>query len=267
MSDLIRIAPAGRQVAIEYGFVGSTAAGAPWLVILHEGLGSLAMWKGFPARLCDACGVRGLVYSRPGYGRSTPRADAEHWAPDFMHREATEVLPALLTALRAPQRYGLFGHSDGASIALIHAAKFPERVAAAVVLAPHIVVEDLSITSIEAARKAYLETSLRDKLARYHDDVDSAFWGWNDIWLDPAFRGWSIRDLLPSIRCPVLAIQGCDDQYGTFAQVDGIAAALPRSRCQRLKLEHCGHSPHKDQPDATVSATQTFLASHLPGIA
>lgn len=259
MSATVRIEALGRGFDIEYELIGAAASTAPWLVILHEGLGSLSMWRDFPARLCAACKVRGLVYSRPGYGRSTPRAADEHWAPDFMHREATAVLPALLDALGAPPRYALFGHSDGGSIALIHTAQFPQWVTHVVVEAPHIMVEDVSIDSIAAARRAYLETDLRQRLARYHADVDSAFWGWNDIWLAPAFRDWSIRPLLARIQCPVFAIQGRDDQYGTMAQIDGIAAALPQGQVELLKLDDCAHSPHHDQPEAVFAATARFL--------
>jgi pimeloyl-ACP methyl ester carboxylesterase len=258
-TSLASLRAGGRALQIEYAFVGSSAADAPWLVILHEGLGSIAMWRDFPEKLCSACGVRGLVYSRVGYGHSTPRAANDHWAPDFMHREARDVLPALLDALGAPERYSILGHSDGASIGLIHAASFPERVRKLAVLAPHIRVEDVSVKSIRAARAAYLEGDLRARLARYHADVDSAFWGWNDIWLAPEFRAWSLRDLLPAIRCPVLAIQGLQDQYGTMAQIDGIAAALPAGQCALLKLDHCGHVVHKDQPDAVIGAVQAFL--------
>lgn len=264
MSERVTIQALGRPLQIEYAFVGRADADVPWLVILHEGLGSHAMWRNFPQQLCQACGARGLVYSRPGYGRSTPRPADEHWAPDFMHRQAREVLPALLDALGAPSRYHLFGHSDGASIALIHAASFPDRVASTTVLAPHILVEPVSIASIEVARTAYQDGELRQKLARYHDDADSAFWGWNDIWLAPAFRDWTLHDLLPAIRCPVLAVQGNDDQYGTMAQVDGIADALAPGQCRLLKLDHCGHSPHRDQPDAVIHATRQFL--HHAGV-
>lgn len=260
MSELIRIEVAGRPLDIEHAFVGRTEPGAPWLVFLHEGLGSLSMWRDFPERLCAACGVRGLVYSRPGYGRSTARKAGEHWTPDFMHRQAREVLPALLAALGAPARYALFGHSDGASIALIHAASHPERVSRAIVEAPHIVVETLSVTSIAATRQAYLQTDLRSRLARHHADVESAFWGWNDIWLDPAFGRWSIEALLPEIRCPLLAIQGEDDEYGSMAQIDGIADALPAGQCRLLELEHCAHSPHRDRPQAVIDAAVAFLA-------
>jgi len=260
MSQTVLIEALGRQLDIEYAFVGRTDADAPWLVILHEGLGSLAMWRDFPQALCSACGVRGLVYSRPGYGYSSPRPAEEHWAPEFMHRQAREVLPALLSALGAPAHYSLLGHSDGGSIALIHAATYPRTGAAAIVMAPHIRVEPLSIESIEAARHAYLTTDLRARLARYHANVDSAFWGWNDMWLAPAFRDWSIEALLPSIRCPVLAIQGRQDQYGTMAQIDGISSALPEAQCDRLCLQGCGHSPHRDQPEAVISATADFLS-------
>jgi pimeloyl-ACP methyl ester carboxylesterase len=251
---------AGRELRIEYGWVGSEAPGAPLIVFLHEGLGSLAMWKDFPARLCEAVGTRGLVYSRPGYGRSTPRPDGERWGLDFMHVQAQQVLPALLDALGVQHAYWLLGHSDGGSIALIHAASQPRRVAGAVVMAPHILVEEFGLVSIREARRAYVEGPLRAGLGKYHDDVDSAFWGWNDIWLDAEFPRWTIQSLLPSITCPVLAIQGHGDPYGTMAQIDGIAQAAPQT--QLLKLADCGHSPHRDQPEAVIAATRVFLRQH-----
>lgn len=258
-TSLVSLRAGARALRIEYAFVGSAAADAPWLVILHEGLGSVAMWRDFPEKLCTACGVRGLVYSRVGYGQSTPRAASDHWAPDFMHREARDVLPPLLDALGAPPRYSVLGHSDGASIGLIHAASFPDRVHKLAVLAPHIMVEDVSVKSIRAARAAYVEGDLRARLARYHADVDSAFFGWNDIWLAPGFRDWSLRDLLPAIRCPVLAVMGLQDQYGTMAQIDGIAHALPAGQCRLLKLDRCGHSAHRDQPETVIAAIRDFL--------
>jgi pimeloyl-ACP methyl ester carboxylesterase len=245
---------AARPVRIEYQWVGK--GDGPVLVFLHEGLGSVAMWRDFPQRLCEAAGLRGLVYSRPGYGKSTPRPANEPWQPDFMHRQAREVLPALLEALGV-QRPFLFGHSDGGSIALLYAASLPDALRGAIVMAPHILVEEVSVTSIAQAREAYRTTDLRSRLARYHDDVDSAFGGWNDIWLSPAFRDWSIEDELPSIRCPLLAIQGVDDEYGTLEQVRGIARRVPQA--QLLELPGCGHSPHKDQPDAVIAAATAFL--------
>ena len=258
--EFVEIDWSGRRVRIETQWLGRPDAAAPLLVFLHEGLGSLSMWKDFPARLCAAVGCRGLVYSRPGYGRSTPRAVEEAWGLDFMHRQAHEVLPALLVALgmdTAARPPWLFGHSDGGSIALLYAARFPERTAGAIVLAPHILVEDLSVASIEQARQAYLATDLRQRLARHHDDPDSAFWGWNRIWLHPPFRHWSIEDEIASITCPLLAVQGLDDEYGTLEQIRGIARRVPQT--QLLELADCGHSPQRDQPDQLLEAATAFL--------
>ena len=248
---------AGRAVRIEYAWVGAAPADAPLVVFLHEGLGSLAMWKDYPAALCAAAGVRGLVFSREGYGASTPRPGHEKWPVDFMHRQAHDVLPALFARLDVRAWPWLFGHSDGASIALLYAAAYPDRVAGVIAVAPHIFVEDVSIRSIDAARDAYGTTDLRARLSRYHADPDSAFWGWNDIWLDPAFRGWNIEAALPAIRCPVLAVQGEDDEYGTMAQIEGIARLVPQARL--AKLLACGHSPHRDQPAALTAAVTAFL--------
>ena len=246
---------AGGPLRIEYEWVGAAGA-APVMVFLHEGLGSVAMWRDFPARLCEATGLRGLVYSRPGYGKSTPRPQGERWLPDFMHRQARDVLPALLRELDV-ERPWLFGHSDGGSIALLHAAAFPQALRGVIVLAPHILVEDVSVTSIQKAREVYLATDLKQKLGRYHDDADSAFWGWNDVWLSPAFRDWSIEEEIRAIRCPVLAVQGLDDEYGTLEQIRGIARRVPQARL--LELPHCGHSPHKDQPDKVIAAVREFV--------
>lgn len=259
----VRIDWAGRPVVIEHAFIGVDDPQRPLIVFLHEGLGSLAMWRDFPQRLCEAAGCRGLVYSRPGYGKSTPRAAEEAWGLDFMHRQAHEVLPALLEALHrdtAMDRPWLFGHSDGGSIALLHAARYPQRVAGTVVLAPHIRVEDLSVASIAQARQAYQSTDLRARLARYHDDPDSAFWGWNDIWLHPPFRQWSIEAEIATISGPLLAVQGLDDEYGTLEQIRGIASRVPQTRL--LELPACGHSPHRDQPDALIAATTAFIQQH-----
>ncbi len=258
--EFVEIDWAGRPVRIEYQRLGTENAGAPLLVFLHEGLGSVAMWRDFPQRVCEALGWRGLVYSRAGFGRSTPRAADEVWHPDFMHRQAHEVLPTLLTALgidAQAETPWLLGHSDGGSIALLYAARFPSRVAGTIVLAPHILVEDLSVSSIEKAREAYLNTDLRQRLARYHDDPDSAFWGWNGIWLHPPFRHWSIEGEIASITCPLLAVQGLDDEYGTLEQIRGIARRVPQTRL--LELPDCGHSPHRDQPDALIAAIVDFV--------
>ena len=236
------------------------------MVFLHEGLGSLAMWKDFPQTLCNALGCRGLVYSRPGYGQSTPRAVDEVWGPDFMHRQALEVLPALLSALHIDtkkQTLWLFGHSDGASIALLYAAHFPAQVQGVVLLAPHINVEDIAVQSITQTRTAYLATDLRQRLAKYHDDPDSAFWGWNRIWLDPAFKAWSIEADLSRITCPVLAVQGRDDEYGTMQQLDGLQHAVPQA--ELLKLPVCGHSPHRDQAASLIANVSHFFQQYASG--
>ena len=264
--DFVEIAWRDRAVRIEHRWISRDAADRPLMVFLHEGLGSVSMWRDFPQRLCEAANVRGLVYSRPGYGRSTPRSADEHWAPDFMHRQAHEVLPALLEALSvdtAAHPPWLLGHSDGGSIALLHAARWPTRVAGAIVLAPHILVEDLSIASIAQARTAYETTDLRQRLARHHDDPDSAFRGWNDIWLHPDFRAWNIERELAPITCPLLALQGLDDEYGTLEQIRGIARRLPQT--QLLELPACGHSPHKDQPAALIEAAARFIEQHTRG--
>jgi pimeloyl-ACP methyl ester carboxylesterase len=260
VSEFIELDWAGRSVRIEHRWIARDDTAAPLVVFLHEGLGSVSMWRDFPGRLCAALGTRGLVYSRPGYGRSTPRGAGEHWAGDFMHRQARELLPALLDALRVDTRPWLFGHSDGGSIALLFASMFPDALAGAVVLAPHIVVEERSVTSIAVARRAYLEGDLKPRLARHHDDPDSAFWGWNEIWLAPGFRGWSIEAELVHITAPLLAIQGLDDEYGTLAQIHGIARGVPQARL--VELPQCGHSPHRDQPQAVIDAVQAWMFGH-----
>ena len=250
----------GTPVRIEYQWLNAAYTSAPLMVFLHEGLGSVSMWRDFPQALCDALGCRGLVYSRPAYGQSTPRHSEDHWAPDFMHRQAYEVLPALLQALGvdpAKDRLWLLGHSDGGSIALLYAARFAAQLSGVVVLAPHILVEDISIQNIQAARTAYLETDLRARLARHHADPDSAFWGWNDIWLHPDFRAWNITGELGAITCPLLAVQGVNDEYGTLEQIRGIARKAPQ--CALVELADCGHSPHKDQRDRLIEAVQHFF--------
>ena len=261
----VEIDGAGRPVRIEFDWVGAADGQRPLVVFLHEGLGSLSMWRDFPQRLCRALGCRGLVYSRPGYGRSTPRAADEVWGLDFMHRQALQVLPALLAALHidtAARPPWLLGHSDGGSIALLHAAHFPHRVAGAIVLAPHIVVEAVSVASIELARRAYLNTGLRDKLARHHDSPDSTFWGWNSAWLNPLFRHWSIEAEINTITCPLLAVQGVDDEYGTLEQINGIARCVPGTELRALA--DCGHSPHRDQPKVLIAAIQAFMQPFIP---
>lgn len=226
-------------------------AGVP-LVFLHEGLGSIAAWRDFPRAACDRLDAPGLAYSRRGYGRSTPLSGPR--TPDYLHREAWQVLPALLAHFALPDVV-LVGHSDGASIALLHAARHAPRAIA--LMAPHVFVEDVTLAGIRAARDAWDAGKLRPPLARLHDDPDGAFHGWNDGWLNPAFRDWNIESELSGIRCPVLAIQGYGDQYGTMQQLDRIAAAVA-GPCRLLKLEQCGHSPQRDQPEAVTAALQAL---------
>ena len=227
----------------------------PAIVMLHEGLGSIGLWRGVPAALHDATGRRTVTYSRAGYGRSGPTALPRPLT--YMHDEADVVLPALLAALDIA-RPVLVGHSDGASIALLAAgAGLP--VSALVLLAPHVIVEDVSVAAIAAARTAYAEGDLRDRLARHHDHVDIAFRGWNDAWLDPLFRDWDITDRLHGITAPVLAIQGADDPYGTTRQLDLIEAGV-RGPFERLVLPGVGHAPHLEAEAAVVAAIVAVIA-------
>ncbi|CAB3681381.1 alpha/beta fold hydrolase [Paraburkholderia rhynchosiae] len=253
---------------IEYRWANNAAGGvkndAPIAVFLHEGLGSIAMWRDWPQSLCERLGMRGLVYSRPGYGLSTPRPHHVKWPVNFMTDQARDILPALLDALgidlRERERMWIIGHSDGGSIALLYAALHPDALAGAVAIAPHLFVEDLSVQSIAQTRLLYETTELRSKLSRYHADVDSAFYGWNDIWLNPAFRDWSIAAELASIRKPLLAVQGYDDNYGTMAQIDTIPEHVPHA--QLARLDACGHSPHRDAPDRLNEAIAAFVSRH-----
>jgi pimeloyl-ACP methyl ester carboxylesterase len=239
---------------IEYERIGVADARRPELVFLHEGLGSLSMWRDFPAQVARATGCSAVVTSRYGYGRSDPLAGPR--TVRYMHDEALIALPELLDVL-APDRPILVGHSDGGSIALILAGAGLRPLAGVVTLAAHVMVEDLTVASIEAANAAFETTNLRARLAPYHADVDSAFLGWNRIWLDPAFRAWNIEEYLPTIGCPVLAIQGEDDEYGTMEQMRRIGAKVADVRL--LKLEACRHSPHRDQPDAVIDAITRFV--------
>ena len=229
----------------------------PACVFLHEGLGSVALWKDWPQQVCDALGCEGWIYSRRGYGQSESIADVRgtgQLAADYMHREALEVLPEILKTLNITKPL-LIGHSDGGTIALIHASEHP--VAGCVVMAPHVMVEDIAISAITQARNNF--DKLRPRLAAFHQDVDVAFWQWNDVWLSQAFRSFDIRPMLQRIQAPLLAIQGTDDPYGTMAQIDEIALRVPQT--QLVKIEQCGHSPHKDQPEKVLQALKYFSSS------
>jgi len=258
-------------VRLELAHIPGPADRAP-LLFLHEGLGSVAMWRQrgrlWPQELCEASGRAGWLYSRRGYGRSdpipqvrAPWADGPVWTqgrhhPDYMHREAQRVLPRLVQALglQAPV---LVGHSDGATIALLYAAA--QTSTACVVMAPHVMVEPVALRAIDQARRAYETGDLRERLARYHDEVDNAFWQWNDVWLSEAFRAFDIRDTCRDIRAPLLVVQGEDDEYGTLDQVDALCQAV--AHAQACVLKTCGHSPHRDQPDALTERALGFLAT------
>ena len=239
---------------LEYARSGAERGGRSTLVLLHEGLGSIAMWRDFSQRLAHATQSPIVVYSRHGYGNSDALEARRGVA--YMHDEALVTLPQFLDALSI-ERPLLVGHSDGGSIALIHAGGSGRAVAGVVTIAAHVIVEDISVASIAAARDAYRTTDLRSKLARYHADVDGAFWGWNDIWLDPAFRAWNIEEYLPRIACPILAIQGEDDEYGTMAQLARIARGA--RDVEIVRFDHCAHSPQRDQPDQLLTAIARFV--------
>jgi pimeloyl-ACP methyl ester carboxylesterase len=224
----------------------------PALVFLHEGLGSVALWRDFPDRLAGATGRRALIYSRAGHGNS--RLPAEPRTPRFMHDEALDVLPDLLREHGIAEPV-LVGHSDGGSIALIHASRHPVR--KLVLLAPHVFVEDLSVASIAEARETFETTGLRERMARYHRDAEATFRLWNDIWLAPEFRDWNIEDVLPPITAPVLAIQGEHDQYGTLAQIDAIEAGVSGT-FERAVLD-ARHAPHLEAPEETLRAAAEFI--------
>jgi pimeloyl-ACP methyl ester carboxylesterase len=228
------------------------AGAEPALVFLHEGLGSVALWRDFPDALAQATGRRALIYSRAGHGDSY--VPEQPRTPRFMHDEALEVLPALLRE-HGIEKPVLVGHSDGGSIALIHAARHP--VSKLVLLAPHVFVEDLSVASIAEARETFETTDLRDRMARYHRDAEATFRLWNDIWLAPEFRDWNIEDVLPAITAPVLAIQGAHDQYGTLAQIDAIEAGVS-GPFERAVLD-ARHAPHLEAPEQTLRIAAAFV--------
>jgi len=243
--------------SLEYEWLGAAAPGKPALVFLHEGLGSIRQWRDFPLQVVKATGCRALLYSRYGYGQSEvlaePRVDVR-----FMHREALEALPELLERL-ALERPVLVGHSDGASIALIHAGA-GRTVRALAVMAPHVFVEPICVESIRKASAAFDSTDLAQRLGKYHRDPCKTFHLWADVWLDPEFLKWNIEAYLPAISCPVLAIQGEDDEYGTLAQLEAIRRGV-RGPCELLQLPACGHAPFRDQPRATLAALERFLRS------
>jgi pimeloyl-ACP methyl ester carboxylesterase len=245
-------------VSLEYLWLGPGPDEAPVLVFLHEGLGCVEMWKDFPERAAEATGWGALAFSRAGYGKSDPCALPRPLG--FMHIEGLVTLPRVLDAAGI-RRAVLVGHSDGASIALINAGGLrDERILGLVLMAPHVLVEPVTVESIRAAGEAYEKTDLRQRLSRYHgDNVDCAFLGWNRAWLHPLFLSWNLEIFLPGIEVPVLLIQGEEDNYGTALQLETIERGLPAPPEVRL-LKGCGHSPFRDQPEMTLEALTGFVS-------
>lgn len=241
---------------LEYRWVGPEAGGAPTIVFLHEGLGCTGMWRDFPDQVARETGCGGLVYSRRGYGGSDP-ADGPR-PVRFMHVEALEVLPAVLRHFDIAEPI-LFGHSDGASIALVYAGARLGSVRALVLEAPHVFVEQVCLDSIARIAAAYDATDLKERLAEHHgQNTESMFRTWVDVWLRPEFRQWSIREYLPRIEVPVLVVQGEDDEYGTLDQVDAVMAGV-RGPAESLLLARCRHAPHRDRPAEALDGAARFI--------
>lgn len=241
---------------LESFWYGPAADAAPTLVFLHEGLGSASMWREFPQRLAERTGCGALVYSRRGYGASPPAALPRPIG--YMHDEANVLADVLRE--QGVRRAILVGHSDGASIALIYAGRFPSGPAEALILvAPHVFVEPISVASIAAMKTAYATTDLRERLARHHRDPDNAFRGWNDVWLHPDFRRWNIEEYLPRITLPMLLIQGSDDEYGTWAQIEAIERRA-QGHVESMLVPQAAHSPHRDQPELVLERLAELVA-------
>jgi pimeloyl-ACP methyl ester carboxylesterase len=249
------VTAAGRK--LEYQRIDADES-LPVVVFLHEGLGSISQWRDFPHKVVAATGCPALLYARYGYGRSDVLEEPRKTG--FMHDEALVALPQLLDELGVTNPI-LLGHSDGASIALIHAGS-GQKVRGVIVEAPHVFVEEHGRHGIVAAKQAFENTDLPQRLGKHHRDAAKTFHGWNDVWLSEEFRRWNIEASLPGIRCPVMAIQGEDDAYGTFAQLDAIAQQVS-GPCELVKLPQCGHTPHKEQPDKTLAAVMRFIQSIL----
>ena len=245
------------DVSLEVKWIGLAESQKPVLVFLHEGLGCVALWRDFPEKLCDSLGLRGLAFSRQGYGASDPIPLPR--PIDFMHREGLIVLPKIFDAAGIDQAI-LIGHSDGGSISLINAGGAQDtRVKAVITLAAHVFNEDITVQRIAEAKIAYETENLRKRLAKYHgDNVDCAFWGWNGVWLNPDFRDWNIEEFLSGISIPALILQGEEDQYGTPAQVDAIERGIGTHAQTRL-IPNCKHSPHLEQPDVTLMLIKGFV--------
>jgi pimeloyl-ACP methyl ester carboxylesterase len=245
---------------LEYRMIGPAPDDAPTIIMLHEGLGCVGLWGDFPDRLAAATGAGVFVYSRAGYGASTPVTPPRPL--DYMHREALDVLPDLLDQIGF-RRGQLLGHSDGASIAAIYAGGVQDhRVRGVAMIAPHFVVEDIGLAAIAETGKAYESGGLKEKLARWHRDVDNTFYGWREAWLDPKFRDWDISEYLAYVRVPVAILQGADDQFGTLRQIE-----IPNEECycpvDVTIIPDTGHSPHREAPQVTLDTITEFAGRIL----
>lgn len=262
IAECATIAFEQQQIEIHLQWIAHERRDAPLVVFLHEGLGSLEMWEAWPHRFCEAIGARGLIFSRYGYGKSTARPEGEPWPLDYLEREAREALPALFASLGIDPRIDkpiLFGHSDGGTIALLYAAAFPDAVAAVIAVAPHVMVEEVGVHRIEYLRQGYDDSAFQRKLKLFHSAADAVFRGWSDVWLSPTFRDWNISQVLPKIQCPVFALQGAQDQYGTLDQVRIVHSLVQRARLKIL--DECRHVPHQDQPQILISEIASFLGA------
>jgi pimeloyl-ACP methyl ester carboxylesterase len=244
-------------IDLETTFQSGNSLDARVIVFLHEGLGCVSLWRDFPARLAAATGCAALVYSRYGYGRSA--VCQRGFDPDYMHREALEILPALLDYFSVFNPI-VYGHSDGASIGLVHAGGAERAVCGVIAEAPHVFVEPESISGLDMAREAFDSGALKEGLARHHSDAERTFRAWNNVWRSSAFENWNIEAYLPAITVPVLMIQGAEDAYGTVAQLDAIAAGVT-GPCDRLLLTSCGHSPHREMTDRVLKRVANFVIS------
>lgn len=256
--ELITVNWGGNSRDIEYQWVGLSNPDAPLMVFLHEGLGSVRHWQHWPEQLCQHLGYRGLVYSRYAYGNSSSRPADDQWQSHYLHTEAQQALPALLSALNITQPFSVFGHSDGATIALLYAAMPNNLAKNIIILAPHLYAEAEAIAGVQQAIHWYEKGDLKSRLARYHADVNSAFWGWAGVWgNDHSLSSWNIEQEIQAIRCPVLTIQGTEDEYATLAQVYDVKKNIPHAEI--CILEDCRHSPHLDMPETVLQHVQNFL--------
>ncbi len=252
MEKRLTIGVAGVQLEVLH-LVGESPT-RPTIIFLHEGLGSVSLWRDFPQQIVAATGCSAVIYSRYGYGQSEVLKESRK--SDYMHREALDVLPELLAQCKI-ERPILFGHSDGASIALIHAGS-GHPVNGLMLEAPHVFVEEISLHGITRAAQTYRTTDLPEKLAHHHRDANKTFWGWNDIWASDEFRNWNIESYLSSINCPTLLIQGERDEYGSIAQIDAIMRSV-NGVTEKHLLSNCGHTPHREKPDTVLKLVSSFV--------